>query len=222
MARALAFLLLLLPALARADPVPDAELCRQAIAAAEPGSGIPPGLLGAIALVESGRADPRTGRIAPWPWAWNAGGEGHLPADRATALAEVSSLLARGSNSVDVGCMQVNLAWHPQAFPSLETAFDPAANVRYAIAFLRELRARTGDWAQAVAQYHSAEVERGLDYQRRVVLARLGAAFVHGGAVPLPVRLTAGLCAPGMAPVMRFPPPKARGVARPHLGCRRR
>lgn len=213
-----------LPAGAAAEappPPPDDaaawSLCRGAIAAAEPGSGLPPGLLGSIALVESGRGDPRSGRVAPWPWTYNAEGEGRFLPSRAAAVAEVSALLARGTRSVDVGCMQVNLAHHPNAFASLDHAFDPERNVRYAIRFLLDLRARTGNWAQAIAQYHTGEVVRGLAYHRRVALARLGAAWAAGGGtVPLPTVNLAGLCAPGRRPALRI----ARGAARPRLVCR--
>ena len=95
--------------------------------------------------------------------------------------------------------MQVNLLHHPEAFASPAEGFDPAANLRYAIRFLKELRARTGNWADAIAQYHSGEAERGSAYHRKVMLARLGAAWGAGGTVPLPVRTVAGLCAPGSA-----------------------
>ena len=40
------------------------------------------------------------------------------------------------------------LGYHPNAFASLEEAFAPEANVRYAIAFLMDLRRRT-DWTTA-------------------------------------------------------------------------
>jgi hypothetical protein len=198
--------------------------CRRAIAAAEAGSGTPPGLLGAIALVESGRSDPGTGRIAPWPWTWNVEGEGHVAPSREAAIAEVSALQARGQRSVDIGCMQVNLLHHPTAFSNLAEAFDPTANVRYAVQFLKELRARTGNWAEAVANYHSGEQERGLVYQRRVALARLGAAWASGGTVPLPIKASAGLCAPGLHPalVIRHSAARvARAATWPRLVCRR-
>ncbi len=35
--------------------------------------------------------------------------------------------------------MQVNLGYHPEAFASLEAAFDPRRNVAYATRFLLEL-----------------------------------------------------------------------------------
>ena len=179
--------------------------CRQAITAIEPASGVPAGLLGAIALVESGQRNPRTGGPTPWPWSYNAAGEGHAPATKAQAIAEVSALLAKGVRSIDVGCMQVNLMHHPQAFRGLEEAFDPQANTRYAARFLRELRNRHGDWGQAIARYHSGEEARGALYSRRVALARMGAAWSGGGGgVPLPPRSIQGICAAGLTPMLFF------------------
>jgi hypothetical protein len=101
--------------------------------------------------------------------------------------------------------MQVNLLHHPQAFASLEAAFDPATNIAYAVRFLRDLHARTGDWNQAVAMYHSATPERGLVYQQRVMAALSGQGFVPGpapGVIPLPGPAMAGLCASGRGAVM--------------------
>jgi len=154
----------------------DAGACLAAIAEVEPGSGLPPGLLGAIAIVESGRADPRTGAVLPWPWAYNAAGEGHHAPTREAAVAAVVALRARGV-SVDVGCMQVNLHHHPDAFASVADAFDPRANVRYAALFLARLRAETGSIGAAVARYHSGDPARGAGYAARVALAQLGRAW---------------------------------------------
>jgi len=184
--------------------VSDGALCHNAIAAIAPGTGVPPGLLSAIALVESGRSDPGTGRPVPWPWTYNVGGEGYAAPSKAAAVAAVEALRARGVRSIDVGCMQVNLMYHPEAFSSLEEAFDPQANLRYAVRFLRALRAEHGDWGAAVAHYHSGEPERGLAYSRRVALARLGAAWNGGGAAPLPPKLVSGLCAGGRVAALRF------------------
>jgi len=201
---------LLLLGLGTAQAAPALETddwgrCRQAISAAEAGSGIPPGLLGAIALVESGQRNPRTGAPTPWPWAYNVAGEGHSPATKAQAISEVSALLARGVRSVDIGCMQVNLMHHPQAFRGLEEAFDPQANLRYAARFLKELRNRHGDWGQAIARYHSGEEARGAAYSRRVALARMGSAWNGGGGgVPLPPRSIQGICAAGLTPMLFF------------------
>ena len=48
---------------------------------------------------------------------------------------------AQGVRSIDIGCMQVNLMHHPNAFATLDAAFDPLANALYAARFLTELRA---------------------------------------------------------------------------------
>ena len=70
--------------------------------------------------------------------------------------------------SIDVGCMQVNLLHHPQAFATLEQAFDPPTNARYAARFLISLFHQTADWPKAGALYHSATPEIAADYARRL------------------------------------------------------
>jgi len=204
----LVLLALLVPAAARAEGPWSA--CRQAIAAAERGSGIPAGLLLAIAQVESGRAAPGGG-VAPWPFAINAEGSGRFPETREAAVAMVEGLRARGVASIDVGCMQVNLFHHPEAFPTLEAGFDPVMNVGYAVRFLRGLRARTGNWAEAVAGYHSGEVGRGMAYHARVTVTRVAG----GVALSAPAALR-GLCAPGLRAAMLVAP-----NGRPRVVCRR-
>jgi soluble lytic murein transglycosylase-like protein len=192
-----------------ARPAPPAlpepwGLCGAAIAAAERGAGMPAGLLGAVAKVETGRRAP-DGSVQPWPWSYNAAGDGRYAASNAEALEEVRAIQARGVRSIDIGCMQVNLLHHPDAFPSLEAGFDPTTNVAYAVRFLRSLHARTGDWHQAVALYHSATPERGQIYQQRVMAALSGNRFVPGsapGVIPLPGPAMAGLCVSGRGAVM--------------------
>jgi hypothetical protein len=164
----LALLLVLPAARAVAASLPDAALCRAAIAQIEPGSHLPVGLLNAIGTVESGRFDPRTGVTAAWPWAIDVGGAGALFDAAPSAIAAVRSAQAAGIQSIDVGCMQINLFYHPHAFASLEEAFDPVANVRYAAGFLAALHAQTGDWGAAVAAYHSATPELCVPYAQRV------------------------------------------------------
>jgi len=70
---------------------------------------------------------------------------------------------------IDVGCMQVNLYHHPDAFDSLESAFDPVTNATYAARFLKSLRGAQGSWAYAVGQYHNSDWRaRGQPYWRKV------------------------------------------------------
>ncbi|OYW08229.1 MAG: hypothetical protein B7Z53_05095, partial [Rhodospirillales bacterium 12-71-4] len=73
--------------------------------------------------------------------------------------------------SMDVGCMQVNLRHHPDAFANLEEAFDPMANARYAARFLRALQARAGDWMTAAGHYHSQTPARAEAYRARLAQA---------------------------------------------------
>jgi len=164
----------LAPALAQAQAPPDpAQICRAAIAVVERERAMPARLMQAIARVESGRRDPATGRYAPWPWTINAEGRGSFYPDKAAALAAVRSLQAQGVRSIDVGCMQVNLRHHPNAFASLEEAFDPLANARYAARFLGELQAGGQDWMRAAGGYHSQTPEHAEPYRARVAAAWL-------------------------------------------------
>lgn len=150
--------------------------CRSAAQAFEQTAKLPAGLLLAIGQVESGRRDAATGRVDPWPWATNHAGEGHYFASAQEAIAWVAAQQAYGIRSIDVGCFQVNLQYHPNAFASLAEAFDPAANARYAAQFLNELHERSGNWPAAIALYHSGDPFEG---QRSS--SRVSAAWSSGG-----------------------------------------
>lgn len=168
MRRLLAVLLILAPIPAAAEP---GRLCRAAIQAAERAAGIPAQLLMAIGRVESGRRDPDTGAFHPWPWTINAEGRGQFFPTKAAAIAAVQQLQAQGVRSIDVGCMQINLRHHPDAFPNLDAAFDPATNARYAARFLTELNASRNDWQRAASAYHSQTPEFAEPYRARVLAA---------------------------------------------------
>jgi len=154
------------------------EACRDQAGIAEPAAGIPDGLLLAIGRRESGRFDAQTGAILPWPWAVNREGESHIFESRNEAVAYVAAAQREGSRSIDVGCFQINLKYHPTAFASLDDAFDPAANAAYAARFLRELFDREGSWETAVAAYHSATPLLGVPYREAVFATWHGIAEV--------------------------------------------
>jgi hypothetical protein len=164
-------------------PAPPGSLCRAAVKAAEAGTDLPPNRLIAIALTESGRADPATGHVDPWPWSINVEGQDHIFESKADAVAAVRALQAKGTKSIDVGCMQINILYHPDAFATLEQAFDPRANAGYAVAFLDDLRQRTGSWDAATAAYHSATPELGEPYRARVM--RMEQAEARAPAAPM-------------------------------------
>jgi len=171
MRRLILFLILLGPAAAAAKPPASPNLlCAPAIVAAEKTVRLPLRLLGAIAEVESGRLDD-AGHVRPWPWTINAEGAGQFFATKQQAIDAVRALQARGISSIDVGCMQVNLMHHPDAFASLDEAFDPTANALYAARFLNTLYGMSGSWLQATAAYHSQTAAIGAAYEE-LVMAR--------------------------------------------------
>ena len=159
-------------------PATPYEACDQAIAAAE--RGLPAKLLPAISRVESGRLDPATGRVRPWPWTINVEGVGHVYDSKEQVIAAVTALQAKGVRSIDVGCMQVNLMHHPNAFPTLDQAFEPMTNAAYAARFLTSLHGLLKDWNLATAAYHSMDPVRGEEYQR-LVLGRVMTPMGAGG-----------------------------------------
>lgn len=181
-------------------------LCTAAIARAEREAGLPPRLLAAMGRVESGRRDPDSGATGPWPWTINAEGRGSFFPDRAAAIAAVRALQAQGVRSIDVGCLQINLRHHPQAFASLEEAFEPLANARYAARFLGELHATRGDWMRAAAHYHSQTPELAEAYR-----ARVAAAWAEERAQPAAPSLIPGLADRGGRIVQQGGLPPAPG-----------
>ena len=187
-----------------------ASSCEQAIAMAGAGHAFPPGMLAAIGQVESGRRDPLTERVRPWPWTVDVEGEGHFYDSKAAAIAAVRQFQSEGHHSIDVGCMQVNLLQHPNAFPSLEAAFDPMMNARYAAAFLDSLHAAGGNWMQAAGLYHSATPSLAMAYRQRVATA------MGDNTASAPPRLMAmldpiaPLGPPSSLPMIRFRPPPPR------------
>jgi hypothetical protein len=151
-------------ALKSIDP---SQFCRAAIAATERTTGIPDAFLSAIGRVESGRDDG--GGRSPWPWTVNAAGAGHFYQTKQAAIDAVRQFFAAGVRSLDVGCLQVNLQYHPDAFPDLEQAFDPADNAAYAGRLLLDLFRSTGSWPRAAAAYHSMTPALGSAYLQQVL-----------------------------------------------------
>ncbi len=183
----------------------DGSLCEVAIARIERSAQLPPLLLGAIGRVESGRVEPRTARVAPWPWSINVAGQDRVFETKAEAVAAVQAVQAAGTRSVDVGCMQINLMYHPAAFVSLDEAFDPEANVVYAAGFLNRLFTQAGDWRRAAAAYHSQTPGLGEDYVRRVIASwPLAGRYGYSAADRPEWPDAARAAAPPVDPLARF------------------
>ncbi|MEK9673913.1 MAG: lytic transglycosylase domain-containing protein [Rhodospirillaceae bacterium] len=145
------------------------EVCQNATGALERQLGIPKHLLTAIARTESGRHDPETGENFAWPWTVTARGKGQYFATKAEAKAEVEILLTQGVTNIDVGCMQVNLHYHWNAFRTLDDAFDPKTNAAYAAGFLKSKFDDARNWLTAAGQYHSHTPENSRAYRIKVL-----------------------------------------------------
>lgn len=127
--------------------------CGEAADIVERSLDIPQGLLAAIAKVESGGN----------PFAVNVNGRAlRFPSEAMASEAArvMSNPSAPGVRpKIDIGCFQIDLAWHPDAFVSVRAGFDPVINGIAAGLFLRRLHLLTGDWREAVARYHAASSE---------------------------------------------------------------
>lgn len=157
------FLLILAAAPALAGPE---NPCDDAARRAATKYGVPEAVMLAITRVETGR-DLGSG-LAPWPWAINMGGEGYWPETRESAVILAQGALDEGRKNMDIGCFQLNIRWHAQAFASLDEMFDPTANADYAARFLVRLHDETGSWIEAVAAYHSRSPDLAEAYVARV------------------------------------------------------
>jgi hypothetical protein len=155
---------------AAGQPSPeDATLaCERAALRAERDWHLPPGLLAAIGIVESGRRAPAGMFPIIWPWTINAEGRGFYQPSKAAAVGMVRALQLRGVRMIDAGCFQVDLFYHPYAFAGLEEAFDPDTNARAAARILSLGRLGSTGWDGAIAAYHSAWPPFGAIYLQKV------------------------------------------------------
>lgn len=145
------------------------ELCQIAVDKAEKNYQIKSNLLQTIASVESGRWNAQAGKRVAWPWTVHANGKGRYYKSKAEAIAAVKDMQQRGITNIDVGCMQINLKYHGEAFANLDEAFDPEKNVAYSAKFLRKLYKRNKqNWTKTAMHYHSRNLRRGTNYKNRL------------------------------------------------------
>lgn len=142
-----------------------AARCEVAADAAARDFGVPARVLRALALTETGRNID--GEARPWPWALNHEGRGRWFETRQAAEHAASRLVRREARSFDIGCFQINYHWHGEAFDTVGAMFEPAANARYAAAFLARLHAEKGSWEAAAGAYHSRTPGLARAYRER-------------------------------------------------------
>lgn len=135
--------------------------CDAAIRQAAAAYGVPEVLALAIGQVESGGH----------PWAVNAALTGRRFATPLEAKTYVAEERRQGVGTIDVGCLQVSLYWHPDAFETLDEAFDPARNAAEGLKRVAALRRSTGSWTDAVARYHGGPPDEQAEYVCRVLSA---------------------------------------------------
>ncbi len=155
-----------LPSEAAAD---DSLLCLKEAARLEKRERIQTNLLSAIALVESGRFSKKYPSGVSWPWTVTAEGKGKFYNSKQEALDAVRELQKQGVENIDVGCMQINLKYHPEAFDSIENALDPRKNVAYAADFLKRNYQETKSWGEAATRYHSKTVHKAFRYEDKLL-----------------------------------------------------
>ncbi|MCG8494029.1 MAG: hypothetical protein MI743_20625 [Sneathiellales bacterium] len=143
--------------------------CRLATEGVEKTLRLPKRLLNSISLAETGRWHKKRREIIAWPWTVYSEGRGRYLPTKEAAIEEVRKLQKKGVKNIDVGCMQVNLYWHPKAFDTLEEAFDPGTNASYAGQLLKKLKRETRSWNIAVAHYHSQTKKYNIPYKKKVL-----------------------------------------------------
>lgn len=131
--------------------------------------GVPPSLLYAVALTESGQSLFSRGEFRPWPWALNIDGEGYYYPSRQQAWEALQVVLTEPRASVDVGLMQINWRYHQASLGSAWQALEPYHNLEVAAAILRDCFAQLGDWLPSAGCYHAPNhAERARRYSQRV------------------------------------------------------
>jgi hypothetical protein len=123
---------------------------------------MPPGLLHAIALVESGR----DGR--PQPYALRIGRKAYYPASQEQALRLLSGVKGHAPRYANVGCMQLALPGRRRTAATAERTLDPATNMQIAAANLIDWEITTGSWTAAIAHYQGGRPNARQAYVCRI------------------------------------------------------
>jgi soluble lytic murein transglycosylase-like protein len=145
--------------------------------AAAAAKGIPPNVLFAVALAESGTN--LKGRFIPWPWTLGLAGHPHRYSTRAEAcVALLRALRELAPIHIDIGLGQINFRYHGHRVKQPCALLDPHLNLSIAAAILSEHHTPGNDWLIAIGRYHRpAGGETAARYRHRVQqhLARLPA-----------------------------------------------
>jgi len=155
----------------------ESRKCSNMFAYFEQQHNLPKNTLHAISLQETAKRHSQHKVNLVWPWTVNVEGQGYHFRSKMEAIHFVRNQLSKGKESIDVGCMQINLKYHPKAFRSLEEAFTPRFNVAYGAKFLAEKYQQLGSWDRAIGGYHSGNHDLASIYQHSV--KKIHASITH-------------------------------------------
>lgn len=135
-----------------------AELPPPAYILAANTANVPPQILYAVALTESG-AKIASGKLRPWPWTLNIKGQGYLFKSRSEACYRLKEALTTvPPKRIDVGIAQVNIGYHGQYVASPCELLEPYTNLRIAAQLLQQHYQQTNnnkDWLIVAGKYHA-------------------------------------------------------------------
>ena len=146
----------------------ESQKCSRMFSYFEKKYKLPKDILHSISLQESQKPHSKYKIGIVWPWVINVEGKGHYFKSKYEAVQFTKQLILSGKTSIDVGCMQISLKYHPDAFASLHQAFSPMNNIEYAAQLLRSHYEKHGKWHKAVGHYHSATADKALSYHTNV------------------------------------------------------
>ena len=148
----------------------ESRKCSSVFSYFEKKYGLPANSLHAISLHETAKKHSQYNISVVWPWTVmnNKEGKSYHFKTQNEAIRYVRMQFMMGNNNVDVGCMQINLKHHPEAFSSLNQAFSPRSNIAYGAYFLSENRKKLGSLEKAIGRYHSATEHLAAKYRYNV------------------------------------------------------
>ncbi|RUS67423.1 hypothetical protein CUZ56_01368 [Saezia sanguinis] len=117
-------------------------------------AGIPSIVLYAVALQESGTMV--NGKLRPWPWTLNVGGQGRFFSTREAACKDLTYALKNTSSKrIDVGLGQINVGYHGHRVNTPCELLNPYLNLKIASTILLEQHKSGQDWLITMGRYHS-------------------------------------------------------------------
>lgn len=159
-----------------ASPAQAQEIPPPAYQVAAQQADIPPAVLYAVALQESGMTIQ--GRKVPWPWSLNLAGATRRYATRGEACVDLKRAVRDlPLTRIDVGLGQINLGYQHHRYHYPCDLLDPYRNLAIAADILREHHTPGNDWLIAIGHYHrpagGEPAERYRRHVRRHLLQRL-------------------------------------------------